>query len=122
MEDFESKPKAKKSKGLQLLKQVYDELYTQLGDDFSPVELLQAAQTLIDVTNTEYAESSVGIDHHYAGYFSFSVDAIIGGSPWLALEYEYGNDHLGDDRFRMDFEAPNRIKRYYYIEPYVHRG
>lgn len=122
VEDFSSKTKTKKSKGLQLLKQVYEELYAQLGDDFSTVELLQAAQTLIDVTNAEYAESSVDNDQHYAGYFSFSVDVMIGRSPWLVLDYEYGNDHLGDERFTMDFDAPNRIKRYYYIEPYVHRG
>ncbi len=110
------KPKPKLYRGLELLRQVYDELYTQLGDDFSPSQLLQAAQTLIDVTNTEYLDSSSQDEQHYAGYFSFSVDTVIGGAPWLALEYEYGNDHLGDDRFSMDVEAPSRLRRYYIAE------
>lgn len=112
----------KRYRGIELLRRVYDELYTQLSDDFSPSELLQAAQTLIDITNAEYADTSSEDEQAHAGYFSYSVDTIIGGSPWLALENEYGNDHLGDDRFSMDFEAPARVRRYYIAQQYVHRG
>jgi hypothetical protein len=36
----------KRAGGLALLTQVYEELYHQLGEDYSPAELLKAAQVL----------------------------------------------------------------------------
>lgn len=114
--------KSTRLKGFELLRRVYDELYTHLSDEFSLAELLQAAQTLIDISRTEYIEINSNTDHHHYGYFSYPVDKMISDSPWLVLENEFYNDDLGDDRFSMDFEAPNLLKRFYRIDPYVHRG
>ena len=69
-------------RGFDILRRVYDELYTHLNDEFSPAELLLAAQTLIDVTNAEYVDSNLDNNQHHYGYFSYPVDTIMTKSPW----------------------------------------
>ncbi|WP_156405510.1 hypothetical protein [Sphingomonas sp. Root710] len=111
-----------RARGFDLLRQVYDELYTHLSDDFSPAELLKAAQTLIDVTNEEYSNQTYQDGRTNPGYFSYDVDRMILDRSWWALENESINDDLGDERFYMDFKAVYCLRQYYNPERYLHRG
>jgi len=78
----------KREGGLGLLVKVYEELYLQLGEDFSPDELLRAAQTLIDVTADEHITSGQSDGIRQDGYFSADTDSMIRRSPWLVCERE----------------------------------
>ena len=85
MQDASSR---KKAKGLELLKQVYGELYFQLGEDYSAEELLRAAQTLIDISKDEYGPVDLSENRINAGYFSRDVDTMINLNSWLILSRE----------------------------------
>ena len=73
--------------GLNLLQQIYAELYHELGEDYSPKELLSAAQHFIDAIQQEREVNEIG-SRHFAGYFSYDTDIIITNRPWLVYEYE----------------------------------
>lgn len=108
--------------GLGLLRQVYDELYTQLGEDFSPAELLQAAQTLIDITAEEYVQNSYQDGQLHPGYYSFEVDQMIGNRDWWILRVESAPLELWEDESFPALERTQRLKRLYNPDPYFHRG
>lgn len=112
----------KRAGGLDLLRQVYDELYTELSEEYSPAELLAAAQTLIDVTDEEYVDPREVARANRPGYFSIDVFRQITGRPWLVLENEEHNDGLSDDRFLMDYETKEKIGRFHRPDRYYHRG
>lgn len=109
-------------RGLDLLRQVYDELYNELGEDYSPIQLLQAAQTLIDVTDEEYVNENYQEVQNYSGYFSHDVYLMLARKAWWVLENEHSNDGLGDERLGMDFEAPALLRVHLKQDQYVHRG
>lgn len=104
--------------GLELLRQVYAELYQHLGDTFSPAELLQAAQTLIDVSRDEYADAQFQDGQLYPNYYSQAVDLMIVRRPWwLASIEEVSQDEL-DERRVDDDRANRRLRRYF--GPFTH--
>lgn len=74
--------------GLGLLTRVYEELYLHLGEEFSPADLLKAAQTLIDVTSEEYGINEYSDSPARDGYFSAETDKMIKNQPWLIFERE----------------------------------
>lgn len=117
-----AKPPAKRRGGFKLLRQIYDELYSQLGDDFAPAELLRAAQTLIEITNEEYATESSHEGHHHSGYFSFAVDYMIVEREWWLLAIEALPVDVSEDESAINREAKQRLKRLYNPDPYYHRG
>lgn len=112
----------RKARGFELLRQVYDELYSQLGEEYSPTELLQAAQTLIDVTDEEYVSENAKVESHRSGYFSHETDRMLANRAWWVLENEQRNDGLGDDRLSFDIDSTCRLRVLYQPDAYVHRG
>lgn len=102
--------KGSPARGVELLRQVYAELYACLGDVYSSVELLRAAQSLIDLRNQEYSAKTYQDELHYSGYYSHAVDSMI-ERPWLLLENELGCDNLGDERLALNVQAQQRLRR-----------
>ena len=88
LKDDKQNQQRKRAGGLALLTQVYEELYLQLGEDYSPAELLKAAQVLIDVTSEEYGSDEYSDSPTKDGYFSAATDRMITNQPWLILERE----------------------------------
>lgn len=88
LKDEKQGEQRKRAGGLALLTRVYEELYFQLGEDYSPAELLKAAQTLIDVTAEEYGFEEYSDSPVRDGYFSASTDRMIKNHSWLILERE----------------------------------
>lgn len=117
-----NKEKSNRARGLALLRQVYAELFAQLGDIYSPAELLVAAQTLIDVSSDEYTSKTYQDTLAYPGYYSYSVDMMISERPWFLLANEMRCDNLGDDRFAADENLKNRLRRFHNPDRYFHRG
>lgn len=113
---------AVRARGFALLRQVYAELFAQLGDIYSPSELLIAAQTLIDVSSDEYITQTYQDALSYPGYYSFAVDTMISQRPWLLLSNELRCDNLGDDRFAADENLKSRLSRLHNPDRYFHRG
>jgi hypothetical protein len=111
--DSSSSKNSPRARGLDLLRQVYDELYANLGDEFSAAELLQAAQTLIDVTNEEYGLSSYQDGQVHPGYYSFEVDKMLQAREWWILKTERSSDDSDDDIQHRDNENKARLRRYY---------
>jgi len=105
--------KGRKARGLDLLRQVYAELYVHLGDRFSPADLLQAAQTLIDVSRDEYGNSLFQADHLYSGYYSLAVDVMIQKRPWWPLENECCSDQYDDEIGEYDYRTEQALKRFF---------
>lgn len=112
----------KRRGGLELLRQVYDELYNQLGEDFSPAELLRAAQTLIDVTKDEYGTKSYQDGQLHPGYYSTDVDQMITNQQWLILNVEDGPLDALEDSVTSLRERSQSLKRLYNPDAYYHRG
>lgn len=113
--------KREQARGLDLLRQVYAELYLQLGDRFSPAELLQAAQTLIDVSRDEYGNTLFKEGRLSPGYYSYAVDEMLGKRPWWPLE----NERLaqsGEERLAQDERAQQRLKHFFGPNTYFKRG
>ncbi|RYG97603.1 MAG: hypothetical protein EON58_09340 [Alphaproteobacteria bacterium] len=108
--------------GLELLRQVYDELYNQLGEDFSPAELLRAAQTLIDVTKEEYGAKSYQDGQLHPGYYSYDVDSMITNQQWLLLGVEAMSLDAREDMATSLRERSQSLKRLYNPDAYYHRG
>jgi hypothetical protein len=109
-----------RARGLDLLRQVYGELYIQLGDRFSAAELLQAAQTLIDVSHDEYGDTLFKEGRLAPGYYSYAVDEMLGKRPWWPLE----NERLGEsseDRLAQDERAQQTLKHFFGPNSYYKR-
>lgn len=111
-----------RARGLELLRQVYSELHRCLGDEYSPSELLRAAQSLIDVSNSEYSSKTFQDGIHHPGYFSHPVDMMISDHSWMLLENELRCDNLTDERLAYDPNVLRRLKYFYNPDPYYHRG
>jgi hypothetical protein len=111
--DSSSSKNSPRARGLDLLRQVYDELYANLGDEFSAAELLQAAQTLIDVTNEEYGLSTYQDAQVHPGYYSFEVDKMLQVREWWILKTERSAEDSDDDIHHRDNETKARLRRYY---------
>jgi hypothetical protein len=107
-----------RARGLELLKQVYAELHWSLGDVYSPAELLRAAQSLIDVSNSEYSSKTYQDGVHYPGYYSYAVDTMIEQNPWAVFANEGRADNLDDDRFAANWNAVQRLLRLYNPDAY----
>ena len=120
--DAVRKTGSRRSSGFALLRQVYEELYTHLGEEYSASDLLRAAQTLIEVTDEEYAEASSKDQREQPGYYSFEVDWMFDNRQWWLYDIEQREDHLGDDRLSENYNARQRLKKLYNPDPYVHRG
>ncbi len=97
------------ARGAELLRQVYAELYACLGQQYSPAELLKAAQGLIDLRNQEYTDRTYQEELHYSGYYSHAVDRMI-ERPWLLLENEPRCEGVDDDLI-VDAYAQQRLRR-----------
>jgi hypothetical protein len=108
--------------GLALLRQVYDELYQQLGEDFSPAELLSAAQTLIEVSDYEYGLETYQDGQTHPGYYSLAVDNMISSRQWWVLRVEAMADDLQEEYATSILERAQNLKRLYNPDPYYHRG
>lgn len=106
------KRKGDRARGLGLLRQVYAELYLQLGDRFSPSELLQAAQTLIDVSRDEYGDTLFKEGRLSSGYYSLAVDEMLEKRPWWPLNNERTGQSV-DDRLADDERAQRRLKSFF---------
>ena len=102
-----------RTRGLELLRRVYDELYLNLGEDYSAVELLKAAQTLIDVTEEEYGLDTYQDANDHPGYYSFAVDNMIVSRSWWILQNERSRDDFSDDGLARDDSAMRRLRSYY---------
>jgi len=113
---------SKRSGGLELLRQVYEELYNHLREEFSPAEILRAAQTLIDVTDQEYSDKRYQDGSLHPGYYSFAVDRMILHREWWVLLTELSSDNLTDERLSENHNAKMKLKRFYNPDPYYHRG
>jgi hypothetical protein len=111
-----------RARGLELLRQVYAELHRCLGDDYSPAEILRAAQAVIDVSSEEYSSKKYEDGVRHRGYYSHEVDTMIRESPWWLLMHESRCDNLGDERFSYNPNVVQRLKWYYNPDPYDHRG
>lgn len=103
--------KRKKRQGLDLLKKVYAELYTELGDDIDDIDLLEAAQLLIDISNDERRVELDGEWQARSGYYSRDT-SYIENAPWLILKNELANDGLADERLSYNVEAQKRLRTY----------
>ncbi len=121
MNGSEASP-ARRRGGLELLRKVYDELYVQLGDEFSPAELLRAAQTLIDVTKEEYGLESYQDGQIHPGYYSFEVDHMIARRQWWLLGIEAMAIDAQEESFTTAREDTHNLKRFYNPDPYYPRG
>lgn len=108
--------------GLELLRQVYAELHRCLGDEYSPAQLLRAAQGLIDVSNSEYSSETYQDGIHYSGYYSRPVDSMMQHSAWVLLENESRCDNLTDERLEKDVNAVRRLHAMHNPDRYYHRG
>jgi hypothetical protein len=111
-----------RSRGLDLLRSVYAELYAELGDTFSPGELLKAAQALIEVTRDEYSAKKYQDGVHHRGYYSHEVDTMVRENAWHLMWHERRCDNLGDERLESDQNSMRRLRELYYPDPYYHRG
>lgn len=118
------KPKhtSTRARGLDLLRQVYAELLVNLRDEYSPAELLRAAQALIDVTQDEYTTKLYQDGLHHSGYYSHAVDTMIGYRSWCLLENELRCDNLGDERLDDDPNIKERLRSLHNPDRYYHRG
>jgi hypothetical protein len=114
--------KASRSRGLDLLRKVYAELYAELSDTFTPAELLRAAQALIDVSSDEYSLKKYADSVRHPGYYSHDVDRMISESPWWLLSHELRCDNLGDERFNLNANVRQRLKDLYNPDSYDYRG
>ena len=110
------------SRGFDRLRRVYEELSAFLGDAYSPAELLKAAQALIDVNDSEYSAKRYQDAALHPGYYSYAVDSMIIGQAWWLLENELGSDNLSDERLAGDWNAQQRLKKFYNPDSYYHRG
>jgi hypothetical protein len=112
----------KRRGGLRLLLQVYSELEAGLGEDFSVDELLLAAQTLIEVTDEEYALGIVDDGVERPNYYTHDVDWWTGDRAWRLVygERKSGNDY--DDQSEGHREAMTRLRALYNPCKYLHRG
>jgi hypothetical protein len=106
-----SPKKRKKKKGLDLLKKVYAELYDQLGNDVDDIDLLEAAQLLIDISNDERRVELEDEWRGSSGYYSRDI-SYIEHAPWLILKNERSNDGLSDERLSYNLDAQQRLKIY----------
>lgn len=122
MADASSDSGSARREGLALLRQVYEELYSQLGDDFSPAELLKAAQTLIDITNEEYSVELFQDGQLHPGYYSYEVDRMIKNRYWWPLSVEDNALDEQDDMQDYRLERAQWLKQIYNPDPYFHRG
>ena len=112
---------SKQLRGFALVRQIYDELYTELSEEFSAAELLRAAQMLIETAREEYGDSSFQDGHLHPGYYSFPVDRMIGKQDWWIL----GVEAMALDQFD-DYTSPRsqslaKLREFYNPEPYDHR-
>jgi len=111
-----------KARGLELLRQVYAELHRCLGDEYSPTELLRAAQALIDVNKSEYSSKTFQDGVQHSGYYSHPVDSMISDFPWTLVENELRLDNLTDERLQNNPNILHRLRYFYNPDPYYHRG
>lgn len=114
--------KTSRPRALDVLRRVYAELYLHLSEEYSPAELLLAAQTLIDVTDEEYGLKTYQDGVSHPGYFSYDVDSMIRNRPWVLLENESRCDNLDDERLALNSHAKHKLRSLYNPDKYYHRG
>jgi hypothetical protein len=88
-----------------------------LGDEYSPLELLRAAQSLIELNNSDYTDKTYQDGVNYPGYYSYSVDTMISVNPWIVFANECHNLDF-DDNDRRATEWTYRLNRWHRPQPY----
>lgn len=97
--------KPKKMRGSQLVAHVFCELREELGDEFSAEELLQAAESLINLSREEYILRSLDSDRERPDYRNDNVCHAFERRRWEVLLKELRDDSIEDDRLSTNFEA-----------------
>lgn len=100
-----------RTRGLELLKVVYAELYQEVGEDFSTAELMQAAQALIEISRDEYVDK---LSDEYVArpeYHSEDVVNAMARRAWIILYNEQSCDDLVDDRRSLDFQGISNLRQ-----------
>lgn len=108
----------RRTSNLNLLRQVFAELTTALGDDYSPTELLKAAQILIDTAKAEQdADWTLADWNHHPDYYNQDTYTVLSSNPWMALEHEidsklmYDSSKWSDDEISHYFRDLHNINR-----------
>ena len=91
-------------RGIGLFAAIFDELSNQLGKEFPTAELMQAAQRLIDITNSEYVPKTYKDVAERAGYYSWDLVRAFGSdNPWRIAGIETSRlDHCDIDEFSSE--------------------
>lgn len=108
--------------GNSLLRAVYAELQLSLGELFSPKDLLLAAQKLIDISKSEYADGSFQDEIPHNGYYTRDVDHMIKHHPWVVAEHEDNSTEFYEDENYRYRQFESRVRHYHNPDRYYHRG
>ena len=108
--------------GNSLLRAVYAELHLSLGELFSPKDLLVAAQKLIDISTSEYSDSSFQDEIRHNGYYTRDVDHMIMNQPWVVAGHEDNCTEFYEDENDRHRQSESRVKRYHNPDRYFYRG
>lgn len=99
-----------KRRGLALLSQVYEELYSSLGEDAEPLQLLEAAQILIDLADDPHKFSKIDEGRASSNYYSWDTSSKIEAACWDILAKERINSNLDDRDFERGWQARLRSR------------
>src|SRR5690242_14783284 len=72
----------KRLRGIALFSVVLDELVSQLGDEISTAELMQAAQSLIEFAKRDYVRKSDGPETSRPGLYAMDVFTALNSYQW----------------------------------------
>jgi hypothetical protein len=98
-------------RGIGLISAVFDELSSHLGKDFSTAELMRAAQTLIDISKTEYVPNPYKEPVERAGYFSWDVVRAF-DQCWYVTDAEISRtEHFEDTLSPETLECARRLQQ-----------
>lgn len=86
------------------MKEVYEELYATLGDDAEPLELLEVAQMIIDLSDDPYKFSAIEESQVRANYFSADTWQRLSNQAWDILANERINANLDERDFERGWQ------------------
>lgn len=102
---------ARKQRGLALLKQVYQEMYSAVGDEAEPLQILQAAQLLIDLSDDPHKYSKIDEGTSHSNYYSSETWAKIENQAWEILANERINANSDDRDFERSWQSRLRSQK-----------